>query len=103
MHVEPNYEQIVASLARLRQVVAENRIQVRSYALDGLRDLEWTAQDLRLQLLDLTVDDLLRTESSTAPQGGVVWVFTPEFWDGGFLWIRLVERAGIVVISFHKG
>jgi hypothetical protein len=41
--VEPNYEQIVAFLARLRQVVAENRIQVRSYALDGLRDLEWTA------------------------------------------------------------
>lgn len=56
-----------------------------------------------MQLLDLSADDLLRTESSTAPQGGIVWIFTPEFWDGGFLWIRLVERAGIVVVSFHKG
>ena len=77
--------------------------EIRGYALDGLRELEWTAQDLRLQLLELTLDDLLRTEESTAPEGGVVWVFTPEFWDGGHLWIRLVERSGIVVISFHKG
>jgi hypothetical protein len=101
--VAPTYEQIIAFLARLRRAISENRIQVRAYALEGLRDLEWTAEDLRLQLIDLTVDDLLRTETSTAPQGGLVWVFTPEFWDGGFLWIRLVERAGIVVISFHKG
>ena len=103
MRVAPTAEQIAAFLVRLRRAVAEDRIEVRAYALDGLRDLEWTAEDLRMQLLELTVDDLLRTEASTAPQGGVVWVFTPEFWDGGFLWIRLIERAGIVVISFHKG
>ena len=77
--------------------------QTAAFALDGLRDLEWTAQDLGLQRLELTVDDLLRTEESTAPEGGLVWVFTPEFWDGGYLWVRLVERAGVVVISFHKG
>jgi len=59
--------------------------------------------DLRLQLLELAIDDLLRTEQSTAPEGGLIWVFTPELWDGSHLWIRLVERAGIVVISFHKG
>jgi len=59
--------------------------------------------DLRLQLLELAIDDLLRTEQSTAAEGGFIWVFTPELWDGGHLWIRLVERAGIVVISFHKG
>ena len=28
---------------------------------------------------------------------------TPEFRGGGHLWIRLIERAGIVVISFDKG
>lgn len=103
VRVAPTSEQINAFLVRLRRAIAESRIQVRAYALDGLRDLEWNAADLRLQLLALTVDDLLRVESSTAPQGGLVWVFTPEFWDGGFLWIRLVERAGVVVISFHKG
>jgi hypothetical protein len=90
-------------LARLGTAVREGRVEVRAYALGGLRDLEWTAHDLRLQLLDLTAGDLLRTEESTAPEGGLVWVFTPEFWDGGFLWIRLVERSGIVIISFHKG
>ena len=82
---------------------AEGRVEIRGYALDGLRELEWTAQDLRLQLLELTFDDLLRTEQSTAPEGGLVWVFTPELSEGGHLWIRLVERMGIVVISFHKG
>jgi hypothetical protein len=78
-------------------------VEIRGYALDGLRDLEWTVVDLRLQLLELAIDDLLRTEQSTAPEGGLIWVFTPELWDGGHLWIRLVERAGIVVIIFHKG
>ena len=103
VRVPPTVEQIAAFLVRLRRAVADDRIQVRAYALEGLRDLEWTAEDLRMQLIELTVADLLRTEASMAPQGGVVWVFTPEFWDGGFLWIRLIERAGIVVISFHKG
>jgi hypothetical protein len=65
--------------------------------------LEWTGEDLRLQLLELTGEDFLRTEESNAPEGGLIWVFTPDLWDGGYLWIRLVERAGIVVISFHRG
>lgn len=49
------------------QLVSEGRVEIRAYAVEGMRDLE------------------------------------PEFWDGGHLWIRLVERAGIVVISFHRG
>jgi hypothetical protein len=32
-----------------------------------------TALDLRLQFGELTDGDLLRTERSTAPEGGVVW------------------------------
>ena len=103
MQVSPTVDRIAAFLSRLRRAVAEGRVEIRAYALGGLSDLEWTAEDLRLQLIELTMDDLLRTEESTAPEGGLVWVFTPELWDGGYLWIRLVERAGIVVISFHKG
>ena len=99
----PTAPQIVAFLARLRRAVAESRVEIRGYALAGLRDLGWSVTDLRTQLLDLRQDDLLRTEISTAPQGGLIWVFTPEHWDGGFLWIRIVERAGMVIISFHKG
>jgi hypothetical protein len=98
----PAIREISALLNRLRSAVVDGRVEVRGYAIEGLRDLEWTAADLRLQLLELTVDDLLRAEQSTAPEGGLIWVFTPEFWDGGHLWIRLVERSGIVVISFHK-
>jgi hypothetical protein len=103
VNVPPTAAQIGAFLVRLRRAVDGGRVEIRGYALDGLRDLEWTVVDLRLQLLELAIDDLLRTEQSTAPEGGFIWVFTPELWDGGHLWIRLVERAGIVVISFHKG
>lgn len=103
MRVPPSHDQLVSFLQRLRRAVTEGRVEIRAYAVEGLRDLEWTAEDLRLQLLDLAAADFLRVEDSAAPQGGLIWVFTPDFWDGGHLWIRLVERAGIVVISFHRG
>ena len=94
---------ISSFLARLRRAVAQDRLQVREYAKEGLRDLEWTLQDLKIALSELSVDDFHRTERSSAPQGGLIWVFTPERLDEGTLWIRLVERAGIVIISFHQG
>lgn len=97
----PRSTRLLPPAAATRRHRGESR--VRAYAAEGLRDLEWTAEDLRLQLLELATADFLRVEDSTAPQGGVIWVFTPELWDGGHLWIRLVERAGIVVISFHRG
>ena len=103
VHMAPTESQVLAFLARLRAAVADGRVEVRAYALAGLRDLEWSTADLKLQLVELTVADLLRTERSSAPQGGLVWVFTPDYWDGGHLWIRIIERAGVVVISFHKG
>lgn len=103
MHVPATADQLAAFLQRLPRAVDEGRVEVRAYALDGLRDLEWSGDDLRLQLLDLNAEDFLRTEESTAPEGGLIWIFTPEFWGGGHQWIRLVERAGIVVISFHRG
>ncbi|MCK6501942.1 hypothetical protein L6R53_00815 [Myxococcota bacterium] len=99
----PSPEQVSSFLRRLRHSVSEGRLEIRAYALDGMRDLEWTTDDLRLQLLELARTDFLRVEDSTAPQGGIIWVFTPEYWDGGHLWIRLVERAGVVVVSFHRG
>ncbi|MFZ4738114.1 MAG: hypothetical protein ACOYM9_19315, partial [Bradymonadia bacterium] len=72
--MEPNYEQIVAFLARLRQVVAENRIQVRSYALDGLRDLEWTAQQDAEKVRPWTFSvPLRRSEFGSAP--GIIRLF----------------------------
>ncbi len=103
MRVPPAAALLAAFLLRLRRAVDDDRVEIRAYALDGLRDLEWSGEDLRLQLLELTAENFLRTEHSTAREGGLIWVFTPDLWDGGYLWIRLVERAGIVVISFHRG
>ncbi len=103
MRVLPSADHLASFLQRLRRAVTEGRVEIRAYAVEGMRDLEWTAEDLGLQLLELAAEDFLRVEDSTAPQGGVIWVFTPEYWDGGDLWIRLFERAGIVVISFHRG
>jgi hypothetical protein len=99
----PSPAQVSTFLSRLRRAVAEHRVEVRAYAKDGLFELGWTTADLRLELLELTTADLLRTEMSTAVEGDLIWVFTPDYWDGGHLWIRLVERNGIIVVSFHKG
>ena len=99
----PPDDQLDAFLQRLRRAVHDGRVEIRTYAVEGLREFEWSAGDLRLQLLELTRQDFLRVEASSALQGGLIWAFTPEFWDGGHLWIRLVERSGIVVISFHRG
>ena len=55
-------------------------------------------------LADLEVSDFERCERSTnGPRGGheLVWVFTPASDDGLPLWVRLVERGGVVVVSFH--
>lgn len=90
-------------LTRLRQAVSVGRIEVRAYALDGARDLGWDPTDICAQLLELSAEDFLRTERSTAPEGGLIWVFTPDTWDGGHLWIRLIERRNIIVVSFHEG
>jgi len=73
------------------------------YASDGAAALSWDDGDVADQLRDLTEADWLRCEDSSLRPGDIVWVFTPDLWDGGNLWIRLVERAGIVVVSFHQG
>lgn len=90
-------------LARVRGAASAGRVEIRTYALDGAREFGWDAADVRAQLLDLVEADFLRTERSTAPEGGLIWVFTPDLWDGGYLWIRLIERKNIVVVSFHEG
>lgn len=103
MRVTPSASELEAFLRRMTRAVHEGRAEIRGYAREGGRDLGWDAKDIRLQLVELTSGDLRRLEESTAPEGGLVWVFTPDFWDGGYLWIRLIERHGIVVISFHRG
>lgn len=103
MHVPISARQVVRFLARLRRAVALGRVEIREYALEGIRELGWSAEDAAVQLRELGVDDFLRVEESTSVTGDLIWVFTPETLDGTLLWIRLVERSGVVVISFHRG
>ncbi|MFH1465096.1 MAG: type II toxin-antitoxin system MqsR family toxin [Pseudomonadota bacterium] len=91
-------------LHRLAQAVAENRVFVTGKAADeAVDDLGWTREDILLQLLDLVETDFERTEESTAHPGNLIWVFCPDLDFEGTLWIRLAERHGVVVISFHLG
>lgn len=47
-------------------------------------------------------EDFHLAESSTADEGGMIWVFVPMT-DEGRIWIRLCERQHMIVVSFHRG
>lgn len=94
---------LAAFLRRARAAVDEGRVILSDYALEGADTLGWEPWDVRMQIRELAVDDWLRCEASTEVPGDMLWIFTPELWDNGYLWIRLVERNGIFVVSFHRG
>jgi len=103
MAVDPTPAALAAFLTRVGAAVAEGRVEITAYARDGADDLGWVKFDILEQLRELMPDDFLRREESTARAGDLVWIFTPGLWDDSYLWVRLVERAGIVVVSFHHG
>ena len=73
-----------------------------TYAADlAAEDLGWDRTDILLLLDELEVRDFHRVEDSTARPGDLIWVFCPDL-STGMLWIRLVEREEIVVVSFHR-
>jgi hypothetical protein len=91
-------------LVRIQEAVDSGRVRATDYAREGAAVLGWNEWDIALQLRDLRAADWLRCEWSRDPlQPALIWVFAPDFWDGGGLWVRLIERSGILVVSFHKG
>ena len=101
--MEPTLSKARAFLKRLKLAVERDRVAVSQYAADrASEELEWTRWDILEQLKELAVNDLRRCEVSRAPTADLIWVFTPETADDVSLWIRLLERDGIVVVSFHK-
>ena len=100
--MKPSDAMIESFLSRLRKAVFDGRVRFSHYAAEDLQDMAWSRNDALDQLASLNLDDFLRIETSrvdTLP----IWVFQPD--DPWFdaLWIRLVERSGVVVISFHQG
>ena len=88
-----------AFLRRVSQAVETDRVTLSDYAVAGADKLRWAPWDVRAQLRELTVQDWLRCEPSTVTRDEVVWIFTPDLWDDGYLWIRLIERDGTAVRS----
>ena len=100
--MEPNVAEIAMFLARVLRAAAGGRVVLTEYAEDrALDELGWSASDVIAQLLVLEISDFHQTERTRGD--ALLWVFTPDIGEVGRLWIRLVERQGIVVVSFHPG
>lgn len=98
-HEKPD---VAGFLARLRAYVDEDKVLVRNKALDEARaEFQMEFEDIVAFLPELLEEDFERIEPSKARPEDAVWVFIAEVAHNEF-WIRLVERNGIVVISFHE-
>jgi hypothetical protein len=92
---------VAAFLVRVRTACREERVQVRRSALQDAEELGWGFPRIVAELEDLEVADFERRARSTTRPDDTMWVFCPE--AGAItLWIRLIERSGIVVVSFHE-
>lgn len=90
-------------LARLDQALARDMVFPTREARDvALEQFGWDEGDMFSLLRVLEEEDFYLTEPSVAPEGGTIWVFVPMTTEGR-IWIRLCERRGIVVVSFHRG
>lgn len=101
--MEPTPVQLRAFLQRVSVAADEGRVCVTTYVVERAADeLQWDQWDIIEQLKELDIVDHRHCETSRAPTADLIWVFTPTLWDGDQVWIRLIERDGIVVVGFHK-
>lgn len=97
-----NFHEIPAFLGRLFVAVDEERVVVSKKASEeAAADLGWDGSDVLEEIRELQVDDYVRSERSTRRPSDVVHTSTPPL-DDGELWIRLVERDGFIVVTFHR-
>lgn len=88
-------------LSRLRRACREGRLVIERAALQEAEDLEYDALGIENLLCELSVDDFAHRAPSTRYPGLDMWLFTPAIDDDLTLWIRMVERSGVMVFSFH--
>lgn len=92
-----------AFLTRVKRAILAGRVRVSAYARQrALDELGWEERDIIEQVADLQPEDFLRRERSSVYPEDLIWVFCP--WDEHHdkLWIRLLEREGVLIISFHR-
>ena len=108
--MSPSRSKISAFLRRLRLAIRQELVFVEVYALDrATEDFEWDRFAIVDELKWLELDDFHKTDVAKDPRytGEMIWVFCPEVdlpprFDTRKLWIRLIERKGFIVISFHE-
>ncbi len=93
---------VVDFLQRVHVAVAAGTFIVTDKAArEVVEELGWDLASVADELLELQPGDYLHSERSRPHPKDMVHTFTPPL-DDGELWIRLVERAGIIVVSFHR-
>ena len=94
--------QVGSFLRRLRRALtADNVLLTRKAAEEAAHELHMQREEVFEVLAQLNGLDFDHTAPSAALPGDLVWVFTPVH-DGVTLWIRVVERGKVIVVSFHE-
>lgn len=94
-------DEIEAFLFRVRAAVHLGQVDVKDYAADrAAEEFGWALEDIFDVLDDLCTNDFRECQISKRSTRDLIWVFTPEY-EVGRLWIRLIERDQLVVVSFH--
>lgn len=92
-----------AFLNRLDRALDDDGVFTSREARDvALEQFGWDEGEIFSLLRVLEEEDFHLAESSTAEEGGMIWVFVPMT-DEGRIWIRLCERQHMIVVSFHRG
>jgi hypothetical protein len=90
-------------LDRLSAALDEDRVFPSEDAREtAASQFGWEVGDIFVVLYDLVGEEFHVTEPSTAPEGGTIWVFLPMTAQGR-IWVRICERADIILVSFHRG
>jgi hypothetical protein len=90
-----------AFLARLRLACRANRVLLTPSTQQEADALGFDVVAVEHVLMNLETEDFEKLVPSTRRPGDVIWVFVPVV-DGDLtLWIRMIERGNVVVISFH--
>lgn len=101
--VRPPRRLVEHFLDRLAAALREDRVLPTQDAIEcAAHQFGWALGEIFGVLYDLDEDDCHLSEASTAPEGGVIWVFLPMT-EEGRIWVRLCERDNILIISFHRG
>jgi hypothetical protein len=107
----PAKRQIAAFLGQVKQACQRGSVIVTEKAAEeATEDLGWDEASILGELAALEASDFERVEKSTVNSADEIWTFCPyvdvlteeDELENVKLWIRLVERNGVIVVSCHR-